>query len=402
MTTPAPSERGRLPTAALFVVALLLAMNTICLPVFYLIGNWIVDGDGHNSLADFGTLWTSGSLVRDHHPALAYDWDAVRQAMTALTGNDHLGRFGFHYPPPFLFVVALLAQLPYRLSFALWVVGSTIPYAAVVRAIVTRPIGWIVALAFPALFFNSIIGQNGCLTAALIGGALLFLPTRPVLSGICLGLLTYKPQYGLLFPLVLVATGQWRVIISAAATTMILFAVSWLAFGTETWFAFVQQAPVASQAFLSNGEASFGKIQSILALVRYAGGGEQLAWIVHWSLAAAIAVALVMLWRSPARYEIKAAALALGAVLATPYVFMYDLVVLAIPTAFVMRQALETGFRKAEIYALVVGGGLLVSFCLVTAPVGFVAALVLGGVIIDRAMVELGLVQLPDAVSSGA
>ena len=402
MSLPATSERGGMPTAGLFIVAILLAMNTICLPVLYLVGNWIVDGDGNNVLADFGTLWTTGALVRDHHPALAYDWDAVRQAMTALTGNDHLGRFGFHYPPPFLFVVALLAQLPYRLSFVLWVVGSTIPYASVVRAIVGRPIGWIVAFAFPALFFNSIIGQNGCLTAALIGGALLFLPARPVLSGICLGLLTYKPQYGLLFPLVLVATGQWRTIVSAAATTIALCLVSWLAFGTEAWLAFLQQAPVASQAFLSNGEASFGKIQSILALVRYAGGGERLAWIVHWIFAATIAVALVVLWRSPARYEIKAAALALGAVLATPYVFMYDLVVLAIPAAFVMRLALETGFRKAEIYALVVSGGLLVCFCVVTAPVGFVAALVLAGVIIDRAVAELSPLPPPDAVSSRA
>jgi len=159
---------------------------------------------------------------------------------------------------------------------------------------------------------------------------------------------------------------------------------------------------VASQAFLSNGEASFGKIQSLLALARYAGGSEQLAWIVHWSLAAAIAVALVMLWRSQARYEIKAAALALGAVLATPYVFMYDLVVLAIPAAFLVRLALETGFRKGEVYALIAGAGLLLSFCVVTAPVGFVAALVLGGVIIDRAMAELGLVQLPEAVSPSA
>ena len=231
----------------------------------------------------------------------------------------------------------------------LWVVGSTIPYAAVVRALVGRPIGWILAIAFPALFFNSIIGQNGCLTATLIGGTLLFLPTRPVLAGVCLGFLTYKPQYGLLFPLVLVATAQWRVVTSAAVTAIALALASWLAFGTETWLAFLQQAPMASQAFLSNGEASFGKMQSLLALVRYAGGGENLAWVAHWSFTATIAVALVALWRSSVRYEIKAAALALGAVLATPYVFMYDLVVLAIPAALVLRVGLETGFRNNEV-----------------------------------------------------
>ena len=48
---------------------------------------------------------------------------------------------------------------------------------------------------------NALVGQNGFLTAALIGGTLYLIPIRPVLAGICLGLLTYKPQYGLLFPM---------------------------------------------------------------------------------------------------------------------------------------------------------------------------------------------------------
>jgi hypothetical protein len=400
--TPLPTTRSDWPAGVAFIVAILIAMNTICLPVLYLVGNWIVAIDGQNIVADFGTLWTTGALVRDHHPVLAYDWDAVRQAMIALTGNDHIGRFGFHYPPPFLFGVALLAQLPYRLAFLLWVLGSTVLYAVVVRALVGRPIGWVLALAFPVLFFNSVIGQNGCLTAALIGGTLLFLPARPILAGICLGLLTYKPQYGPLFALVLVATAQWRVVASAATTAVMLALASWLAFGTETWLAFVQQLPMASQAFLSNGEASFAKMQSPLALVRYAGGGENLAWVAHWSFAGSIAVGLVLLWRSSARYEIKAAALALGAVLATPYVFMYDLVVLAIPFALLVCVGLETGFRKAEVFALAISGALLLSFCIITAPVGLAAALVLGGVIIDRARAELGWAQPPAALSTGA
>lgn len=397
-----PPTRSDWPAGAAFIVAILIAMNTICLPVLYLVGNWIVTIDGRNIVADFGTLWTTGALVRDHHPTLAYDWDAVRQAMIALTGNDHIGRFGFHYPPPFLFGVLLLAQLPYRLSFLAWVVGSTTLYAAVVRTLVGRPIGWVLALAFPVLFFNSVIGQNGCLTAALIGGTLLFLPARPLLAGVCLGLLTYKPQYGPLFALVLMATAQWRVAASAATTAAVLGFASWLAFGTETWLAFVQQLPMASQAFLSNGEASFGKMQSLLALVRYAGGGENLAWAAHWSFAAGIAIVLVLLWRSSVRYEIKAAALALGAVLATPYVFMYDLVVLAIPFALIVRVGLETGFRKSEIIALAISGALLLSFCVITAPVGFAAALVLGGVIVDRALNELGWTRFSSVVPANA
>jgi arabinofuranan 3-O-arabinosyltransferase len=389
--------RAGVPSIVMFAAAILVAMNTICLPVFYVVGSWIVDNNGHNILADFGTLWTTGRLVRENHPALAYDWEAVRQAMIALTGDPHLGRFGFHYPPPFLFVVAALAQFPYAASCVGWVIVSTVLYAAVVRTLVGRPVGWWLALAFPALFFNSIIGQNGCLTAALIGGALLLLPTRPILAGICLGLLTYKPQFGLLFPIALIAAGQWRVVFSATATAIVISIASLVAFGSETWLAFFQQAPMTSQAFLSDGEAYFGKMQSLFAFVRYCGGGEAIAWIAHWSFVAAIAVALVYLWRSAARYEIKAAALATGAVLATPYIFMYDLVVLAVPVALVVRVGLETGFARFELRALVVAAALLTGFCIVTAPLGFVAALVLAGVIADRALGELGVSHFSSA-----
>ena len=93
------------------------------------------------------------------------------------------------------------------------------------------------------------------------------------------------------------------------------------------------------------------------------------------------------------RYELKAAALATGAVLVTPYVFMYDLVVLAIPAALLVRLGFATGFRRIELYALWIVAGLLVSFDVFIAPVGFIAALVLAGLIADRALVELGFAR---------
>jgi hypothetical protein len=383
------SEQHRIPGVLLLGV-FFIALNTIYLPVLYSVGEWIVSADGGNRIADFVTLWSAGELVRNGHAAAAYDWEIAKQAQIAVTGKDYVGHFGFHYPPPFLFVVAGLAEIPYVASFVGWLLVSFVPYAAVVRALVGRPVGWWLAIAFPALFYNSLIGQNGCLTAALIGGTLLFLPTRPLLAGLCLGLLTYKPQYGVLFPFVLVATGQWRVIASAAATAITIGLASWIAFGSDAWLAFLHQAPMTSQAFLSDGQVYYGKMQSLFAFVRFAGGGETPAWIAHWSMAAALAVALIYLWRSTVRYEIKAAALAVGAVLATPYVFMYDLVVLAVPAALLIRLGLETGFRGREVQGLLMAAMLLIGFYAFIAPVGFIAALVLAGLIVDRALAELG------------
>ena len=148
--------------------------------------------------------------------------------------------------------------------------------------------------------------------------------------------LSYKPQYGLLFPLVLIAASQWTVFFSAAVVTVLMAVVSWLAFGTESWQAFFHWMPMFSQAFLTEGKATWWKLQSLFSLVRFLGGTEQLAWIFQWILTATVAVVLTVMWRSRVSYSLKAAALATGALLITPYLFMYDMMVLAIPVAFLV------------------------------------------------------------------
>ena len=235
--------------------------------------------------------------------------------------------------------------------------ASIVPYLFVMRGIIGRPFGWMFALAFPMVFNNTLVGQNGFLTAALIGGTLYLLPVRPILAGICLGLLSYKPQYGLLFPIVLIAAAQWRVFISAGVTAVALAFVSWLAFGTESWQAFFHWMPTFSQAFLTEGKATWWKLQSIFSLVRYFGGTEPLAWAFQWVLTASVATVLVLMWRSRVPYTLKAAALAVGTLLTTPYLFMYDMMVLAIPVAFLVRTGLKSGFRPYELPALALRAG---------------------------------------------
>ena len=65
----------------------------------------------------------------------------------------------------------------------------------------------LLALAYPAVLINIGHGQNGFLTAALLGGALVILDRRPIVAGILFGLLVYKPQFGLMIPLALIAGG---------------------------------------------------------------------------------------------------------------------------------------------------------------------------------------------------
>ena len=162
------------------------------------------------------------------------------------------------------------------------------------------------------VFNNTLVGQNGFLTASLIGGTLYLMPARPILAGICLGLLTYKPQYGLLFPIVLIAASQWTVFFTAGVVAVVMAFASWLAFGTESWQAFFHWMPMFSQAFLTEGKATWWKLQSLFSMVRYFGGSESLAWGFQWILTATVAVVLVLMWRSRVPYSLKAAALAVG------------------------------------------------------------------------------------------
>ena len=258
------------------------------------------------------------------------------------------------------------------------------PYLAMMRAVVGRPFGLLLAAAFPVVLANTMVGQNGFLTAALIGGTLYLLPTRPILSGICLGLLSYKPQYGLLFPLALIAASQWKVFVTAGIVAASIAFVSWLAFGTESWQAFFHWMPMFSQAFFTEGRATWFKLQSVFGLTRTLGGSEHLAWVLQGAMTATVMVAIWLLWRSKARYSLKAAGLAAATLLVTPYLFLYDMMVLAIPIAFLVRIGLADGFWKYELPALGCATLLLLIFPLFEAPLGLGSTSIVAALIARR------------------
>ncbi len=379
-----PGADGALPRPFHLVCFGLCVAHAVYLLACLIQGSWLIQADGHRSPNDFVNVWAAGRLVLDGQPALAYDWAIHKQAEDAAVGYSFPGYYAWPYPPPFFFVAALLALFPYVAAYAGWVAATFALYAATMRWIIRHRVGLLLAGAFPTVLASAVAGQNGFVTAALIGGALGFMEKRPVLAGCCLGLLTYKPHFGLLFPLVLIASGRWTVFLAAAAVGSLLALASWFAFGTASWLAFFHSLSVASQAFLSEGQANFAKLQSLYGLVRACGGSEMLGWSLHLSLVAALAVGLCWLWRSNVAFDMKAAALATGAVLATPYAFLYDLVILAIPAAFLVRVALVSGFQAGETVGLAAATALLFGYPLVQAPVGLPAAVIIGVLVVRR------------------
>ena len=351
----------------------------------------MTDPQGRPIANDFVNVYAAGQLARDGNAGAAYDWTLHRAAEVRAIGYDFDGYYGWHYPPPAFFFAAALVALPYLVAAVVWLVTTLAAYVAAIGGILGRT-GVPFALGFPAVIWNVTAGQNGFLTAALIGGTLGLLQRRPVLAGICLGLLTYKPQFGLLFPFVLIADRQWLTIAAAAITAIALAALSWLVFGSTSWQAFVHWAPLSSHALIDEGALDWYRVQSVFALVRAHGGSETLAWTVQAIVTLTLAVGLIWLWRSRAPFELKAAALAAGALLATPYLFMYDLVVLAVAVAFLLRLALAHEFlTRIEIAALAVAGVLILIYPYVKTHVGFAAVVIVMAVVLARA--RAGFIQ---------
>jgi hypothetical protein len=188
--------------------------------------------------------------------------------------------------------------------------------------------------------------------------------------------MTYKPHLGLLVPIALAAGGYWRPFVTAAITAAAMALASWLAFGTDTWIGFIGNIGHTSDAFLVNGWADFGKLQTALGLTRTLGGGENAAWIVQAAVALTAAIAVAWVWRSKTDFNLKAATLGVGALLATPYLYTYDLMVLAVPLAFLWRHARAHGLIPYELAGIGLVYALILAFPFVDIPVGFFALLI--------------------------
>ena len=317
-----------------------------------------LDWRGHPIGTDFANVYAAGTYVIEGRSDAPFD-PALHHARQREIFGANAPFYGWHYPPFFLFLAAALALLPYGLALAVWLSATFALYLIAIRAIlafretppnapveenVTDPLWLLFAVAFPAVLVNAGHGQNGFLTAALIGGGLVLLDRRPGLAGILFGLLSYKPQFGLMIPLVLVATQRWRAFGFAAMTVAALAVASTLAFGPQVWSAFLASTEFSRVVVLEAGDTGWHKIQSVFSWVRMWGGSVGLAYALHAVVVVALCVMLVRLWRSDRPYPLKAGTLIIASVLSTPYALDYDMMALAPAIAFLALDGLQRRF----------------------------------------------------------
>jgi hypothetical protein len=306
-----------------------------------------VDPLGKGLGPDFINYWIASKLALAGHAAVAYDPDRFYAEQTAAFGWAADKFLPFFYPPPYLLICLPLALAPYLISLGTWLAAGGYACWWTLRSLLGERGLTVAMLAFPAVLVNVIHGQNAFLTTALFAAGLLQLERRPWLAGVAFGALVWKPQLGLMLPLMLLASGQWKTILSASATGLAFCLTATLAFGVDIWRAYFAAAPLA-RAVLEYDDLAFTRMQSVFAAIRLLGGSIGGAYTVQGLSALVAAGALVWLIRRSRDLDTAGPTAVAATVLATPYLFDYDLMLLAIPIAHLYRRGRAAGFLPWE------------------------------------------------------
>jgi hypothetical protein len=268
---------------------------------------------------DFQALWTSGFLAHIGEPTTSYDPQTLhlRQVALGMRADEHNP---FPYPPIFLLFLAPLGGLSRVAAFALFM-GVT--FAGYLWASTGgRWRDWpalLGAIAAPATGVNLIFGQSGFLAGGLMLGGLNLVERRPIVAGVLFGLLAYKPQLGVLVPVVLVAARCWRALAAACATVVACAAAATVAFGANIWAAWISSLLDYSRMTMVDR-----LMPTVAGSLRSAGAPDAVALAAQAVVAIAVGV---VVWRA-CRGGINPRAVALtvvGAFLATPHALNYDL-----------------------------------------------------------------------------
>ncbi|AZI37832.1 hypothetical protein NT2_06_00290 [Caenibius tardaugens NBRC 16725] len=334
-------------------LAIFAALNVGTLALLVATAHDGIDRNGFLIGSDFLSFWTVGHMLLGQNPAAVYNTVAHVLAQREFYVQE--GTYtAFFYPPSFLLFCYPFGFLSYFPALITWIGATGLAWLWTVRqwlkVFSLTPSVWLLALAFPPSLITITHGQTSFLIAALLGYGTLKVRERPAIAGICFGLATIKPQFGVLIPLVLVLTGEWRVILVAGATAIAMALAAALAFGPETWLAWMAISENA-QAAMTNGAVGFAKMQSPLAAARLLGMPVTVAYAAQIVIVGGVVLALVRAcWQQTYNLSLGAAMLA-GAPLTTPFVLDYDLTILVFPLIALAANPTHRPWEKIIIAA---------------------------------------------------
>lgn len=317
---------------ALFLAAALLP------PLLVLAILWAlpIDSPGADRVAvaarDYTDMWAAGHLVNTGQQSLLFDLAGFNAALRAMFGTGFPHQV-WSYPPPIMLIAVLLARIPLLPGFLLYTICTAMLLWLALRCGgLAKSACWAV-LCSPAVAENALTGQNGALLAASLFAGLTMVHRRPLLAGAILGVLVIKPQFAPLVPLCLLAGGHWRALLAMAGSATVLALASAYLLGIGAWAGFFLHTRPMLTAMLEQpfqGLPMQGTFASAFMAARSLGASLRLAYAFQGIVSLACALGAWRLWRTPVRDPILlAAATALLAMVAAPWVHSYDMIPLA-------------------------------------------------------------------------
>jgi len=179
-------------------------------------------------------MWAGGRLAANGQLDVIFDPRAYAAWLQSVFGS-RLDQHSWGYPPHFLLLAVPFSQLPLVVGFFCWTVSTGAFLWIVLRAGGLPQSYAFAAMLSPAGLENALVGQNGAFITAALAGGLLLMERRPILAAALLGLLTIKPQLGLLVPVCLLARRDWRTIALVPVFGLAYCSAGLVVFGWDAW-----------------------------------------------------------------------------------------------------------------------------------------------------------------------
>jgi hypothetical protein len=311
---------------------------------FYVLAFQGVRGD------DWMVFYTAARTVIEGKIAILYDGDKLTQLLNAHFAawlGHPLILHPFLYPPHYLLFLVPFGWLPFAAGGIAFLL---LTFVALVSALwlfakdkEERLILAFAALLCPAAAVTVCAGQNTFLTLALLIGGLGLAPRRPVLAGILLGILTFKPQLWLMVPFALIASRQWKTLFSAGVCAVVLAAASVLVFGLGPWRDWIHIMTAPSDLYVRWNATTRLNGLSTYNYVAFLGAPERLANAAQ--VAATLAAGALVYWvhRRPVPADLGVAIVLAATMMASPHVLLYDSMCVEVAAALFFVHALRNG-----------------------------------------------------------
>jgi hypothetical protein len=323
----------------LFLTLMVMAL-ALQLPPFMQIAAAFFDGATSSDLVDtdFVNYWMGARLTLSGQHADLFRPETYADHLVAAFGPQQQDR-AWSYPPHYLLLMLPLGVLPYETAAALFLATTLALFVAGALALrrsdapETDVVLLVAAIAAYALVnVNSV--QNGFLTGALLLFGLAFRGRRPLLAGIAFGLLTVKPQLGILIPLLLLAERDWATILWSAVVAVMTVVLSTALLGAKVWQAYLSETTADQHGVLTDWTGIFlYMMPTAFASARILGVDPGVVgWLQVVVSLTALVAALWLFLRDGSRIG-RTFALLCATFLVSPYAFDYDMGALTVGAA---------------------------------------------------------------------